>query len=151
MRLPRKFEKKKKKENTKNRNFWQAAHIQPLLSIMKSLKKKLTFKSGSHLRFERDSKWWLVTTALKWIFFLLFQYITPFQRWQFLEPTISSPSRDRHTCPLTFLYQIESLTTFIWSISWCNVFLFLFFFFGRVRPQHDSTLLFSYILIFRKW
>ncbi len=41
------------------------------------------------------------------------QYIIIFQRWQLLEPYSSTPVGDTHIQPLTVLYQIESLTTFI--------------------------------------
>ncbi len=47
--------------------------------------------------------------------------------------------------PLIFLYQFESLTTFIWNI-FCIMRIF-----GSVESWSESTLPFSYILLFRKW
>ncbi len=47
-----------------------------------------------------------------------FQYIIIFLRWQFLEPHSTTPKGDRHLRSLTFLYQTDSLITFIWSMFW---------------------------------
>ncbi len=35
----------------------------------------------------------------------------------------STPVGDRHMRPLTFLYEIESWTTFIWNLFWYNVYV----------------------------
>ncbi len=40
----------------------------------------------------------------------------------FLKRPSSTPGRDKHMCPLTFLYKIQCSTTFIWSILWYNAY-----------------------------
>ncbi len=47
-----------------------------------------------------------------------FSYILIFQRRQSLESSSSSPGGDKHMRPLTFLYEIESLTVFTRRNFW---------------------------------
>ncbi len=61
----------------------------------------------------------------------------------------SSPApllgKKRHMHPLTFLYKIESLTTFIWRNFWHNAY------FLQRSAAKWIYFAFSYILIFQKW
>ncbi len=50
-----------------------------------------------------------------------FQYVIIFRSCQFLEPP-STPVGDTRMRPLTFLYQSESLSTFIWRKCWHNAY-----------------------------
>ncbi len=52
---------------------------------------------------------------------------------------------DRGVHPLTFLYAIQSSTTFIWSVFGYNT----NFWMRQVEPQSDSTFLFLNIIIFQ--
>ncbi len=55
----------------------------------------------------------------------------------------STPGEDRHMCPLTFLYEIQFQTTFIW------IFFDVMRIFGIVEPQSESNFPFLYIIIFQ--
>ncbi len=70
------------------------------------------------------NRYFLQHSVLKWIYFPN-QYIIIFQTWKCLEPPSSTPWGDRLMRPLSFLYQIYCLTTFIRSIS-DSKFTFLF-------------------------
>ncbi len=82
--------------------------------------------------------------AQKWMYFPIpVRY--KFRTWQSLEAPSSSPGRDRHVHPLSFLWKIELSTTFT-----CNV-----FWFNRYFLQHSvlKWIYFpnQYIIIFQTW
>ncbi len=63
-------------------------------------------------------QWW----ALKWICFPISIHYNISKTGIFGAPS-STPVGDKHMLPLTFLYEIESWTTFIWSFFSYNAYL----------------------------
>ncbi len=52
----------------------------------------------------------------------LFLYVVIFQIWQSWEPPSFTPERNKHVRPLTFSYEIQCWTTFIWSFFSYNAY-----------------------------
>ncbi len=84
--------------------------------------------------------------APKWICFPISIHYYISKTAIFIAPSSSTPVEDRHMRPVTFLYEIESWTNFIWRF-----FFNIMGIFGSVVPQSESTFLFLYIIIFQKW
>ncbi len=70
-------------------------------------------------------------------------YLKSYNVHKWKSPPTSTPGWDVHVCSLTFLYEIQFRTTFIWT------FFDVMHIFGSVEPQSESNFPFLYIIRFQ--